>query len=48
MGRFYSYQKSVMAGNSKTKWILIYSSNREMSIGSHQAINIVRSDNDNS
>ena len=45
---FYSHQKSGVAENSETKWILIYSSSRENLIGSYPAINEVRNDNDGS
>ena len=48
MGGFYSHSKSEVARDCKIMLILIYLSNREKSIGSHQAINDVKSDNDDS
>ncbi len=48
MGDFYSHQKSEVVGDSKTKWILIYSLSYEKSRGCYQAIGEIWIDNDGS
>ena len=46
MSDFYSYSKSWVAKYDETKWILIYLSSCQNWISNHQAINKVKSDND--